>query len=165
MGRSRPARGPARLRTPLPQRLMELLPGVDVRIVADRATEGPWRNSNERPNAATWQVRPERSAAKPDRILLPFTNLAISRRAFEAAIRLANAEGSTIVPAFLARVPRNLPIDSALPAACSVGMPLLEAIEQQASAAGHPRRLESQPGTHLPRRAASACSMRSTSIA
>jgi len=37
MGRSRPARGFARLRTPLPQRLMELLPGVDVRIVADRA--------------------------------------------------------------------------------------------------------------------------------
>jgi len=37
LGRSRPARGLARLRTPLPQRLMELLPGVDVRIVADRA--------------------------------------------------------------------------------------------------------------------------------
>jgi two-component system, OmpR family, sensor histidine kinase KdpD len=37
MGRSRPAHGLARLRTPLPQRLMELLPGVDVRIVADRA--------------------------------------------------------------------------------------------------------------------------------
>jgi two-component system sensor histidine kinase KdpD len=36
MGRSRPVRGVARLRTPLPQRLMELLPGVDVRIVADR---------------------------------------------------------------------------------------------------------------------------------
>jgi two-component system sensor histidine kinase KdpD len=37
MGRSQPARGIARLRTPLPQRLMELLPGVDVRIVADRS--------------------------------------------------------------------------------------------------------------------------------
>jgi two-component system sensor histidine kinase KdpD len=37
MGRARPARGVARMRTPLPQRLMELLPGVDVRIVADRA--------------------------------------------------------------------------------------------------------------------------------
>jgi len=37
MGRSRPARGLARLRVPLPQRLMELLPGVDVRIVADRS--------------------------------------------------------------------------------------------------------------------------------
>ena len=37
MGRSRPARGIARLRTPLPQRLMELLPRVDVRVVADRS--------------------------------------------------------------------------------------------------------------------------------
>jgi two-component system, OmpR family, sensor histidine kinase KdpD len=37
MGRSRPARGLARLRVPLPQRLMEALPGVDVRIVADRS--------------------------------------------------------------------------------------------------------------------------------
>jgi two-component system, OmpR family, sensor histidine kinase KdpD len=37
LGRSRPARGLGRLRLPLPQRLMELLPGVDVRIVADRS--------------------------------------------------------------------------------------------------------------------------------
>ena len=37
MGRSRPPQGLARLRTPLPQRLLERLPGVDVRIVADRA--------------------------------------------------------------------------------------------------------------------------------
>jgi two-component system sensor histidine kinase KdpD len=37
MGASRPARGLARLRTPLSQRLMELLPGVDVRLVADRS--------------------------------------------------------------------------------------------------------------------------------
>ena len=37
MGASRPARGLSRLRTPLPQRLIQLLPGVDVRIVADRA--------------------------------------------------------------------------------------------------------------------------------
>ncbi len=73
-----------------------------------------------------------------DRILLPFSSQAISRRAFEAAIRLAKAEGSTLVPAFLARVPRNLPLESALPAACSIGMPLLEAIEQQATAAGVP---------------------------
>ncbi|HEY2637892.1 MAG TPA: histidine kinase, partial [Solirubrobacteraceae bacterium] len=37
LGRSRETRGPARLRTPLPQELMRRLPGVDVRIVADRA--------------------------------------------------------------------------------------------------------------------------------
>jgi two-component system sensor histidine kinase KdpD len=41
LGHSRPARGLARLRTPLPQRLLELLPGVDVRIVADRARRPP----------------------------------------------------------------------------------------------------------------------------
>jgi two-component system sensor histidine kinase KdpD len=37
IGGARPARGLARLRTPLPQRLMQRLPGVDVRIVADRS--------------------------------------------------------------------------------------------------------------------------------
>ena len=37
LGRSREPSGLARLRTPLPQQLMRRLPGVDVRIVADRA--------------------------------------------------------------------------------------------------------------------------------
>jgi len=37
VGSSRPARGLDRLRVPLPQRLMQRLPGVDVRIVADRS--------------------------------------------------------------------------------------------------------------------------------
>ena len=37
LGRSREPRGLARLRTPLPQQLMRRLPGVDVRIVADRS--------------------------------------------------------------------------------------------------------------------------------
>jgi nucleotide-binding universal stress UspA family protein len=69
-------------------------------------------------------------------ILLPFTGQAISRRAFEAAVRLARAENATIVPAFLARVPRNLPIDSPVPGQCAGGMPLLEAIEQRAAAQG-----------------------------
>jgi nucleotide-binding universal stress UspA family protein len=66
------------------------------------------------------------------RILLPFTGQEISRRAFEAAVRLAKAENATLMPAFLARVPRNLPLDSPLPAQSAAGMPLLEAIEQRA---------------------------------
>ena len=70
------------------------------------------------------------------RILLPFTGQAISRRAFEAAVRLAKAEDATIMPAFLARVPRQLPLNSALPGQCGNGMPLLEAIEQRASGQG-----------------------------
>jgi nucleotide-binding universal stress UspA family protein len=70
------------------------------------------------------------------RILLPFTGQAISRRAFEAAVRLAKAENATIMPAFLARVPRNLPIDSPLPAQSATAMPLLEMIEQRATSQG-----------------------------
>ncbi len=107
---------------------------------ANRCRPGPAPHGGTGMNtqSAPEQSAPERSAAKPNRILLPFTNQAISRRAFEAAIRLAHAEGSTIVPAFLARVPRNLPIESPLPAACAIGMPLLEAIEQRATAEGIP---------------------------
>jgi nucleotide-binding universal stress UspA family protein len=67
------------------------------------------------------------------RILLPFAGQAISRRSFEAAVRLAKAEDATIMPAFLTTVPLNLPLDTALPVQCARGMPLLEAIEQRAT--------------------------------
>ena len=83
--------------------------------------------------------RPARNRPRPvNRILLPFTGQAISRRAFEAAVRLAKAEDATVVPAFLARVPRQLPVDSPLPVQCSQGMPLLEAIEQRLASQGVP---------------------------
>ena len=72
------------------------------------------------------------------RILLPFTGQEISRRAFEAAVRLAKAENAIIMPAFLARVPMSLPLESALPVQCARGMPLLEAIEQRVSSQGIP---------------------------
>jgi len=72
------------------------------------------------------------------RILLPFTGEQISRRSFEAAVRLAKAENAIIMPAFLAHVPMNLPLETALPVQCARGMPLLEAIEQRASSLGVP---------------------------
>jgi nucleotide-binding universal stress UspA family protein len=81
--------------------------------------------------------KPTRERPQPvRRILLPFTGDEISRRAFEAAIRLAKAEGATLMPALLATVPRTLPLDSPLPAQCTFAMPLLEAIEQRAEAQG-----------------------------
>jgi nucleotide-binding universal stress UspA family protein len=70
------------------------------------------------------------------RILVPFTGTSISRRAFDAAIRLARVEGATIMPAYLARVPRHLPLDAPLPIQCHTAMPLLETIEQRATALG-----------------------------
>lgn len=80
---------------------------------------------------------PARDRPRPvRRILLPFSGQAISRRSFEAAVRLAKAENAIIMPAFLTRVPMNLPLDSALPVQCARGMPLLEAIEQRVSSQG-----------------------------
>jgi nucleotide-binding universal stress UspA family protein len=92
--------------------------------------------------AAGWWLPPHGRHPAADRatavrhILLPFTGTTISRRALEAAIRLAKAENAVIIPAFLARVPRTLPLRSPLPRQCELGMPLLEALEQRATAQG-----------------------------
>jgi hypothetical protein len=80
--------------------------------------------------------RRRRATVGDRRILLPFTGTSISRRSLEAAVRLARAEDAIIMPAFLASVPRHLPIDAPLPAQCLQAMPLLEAIEQKVIAAG-----------------------------
>jgi nucleotide-binding universal stress UspA family protein len=82
--------------------------------------------------------RAGRGAAPVRRILLPFSGEAISRRSFEAAVRLAKAENAVIMPAFLASVPMNLPLETALPVQAARGMPLLEAIEQSAASQGVP---------------------------
>lgn len=67
-------------------------------------------------------------------ILLPFTGAEISRRAVDAALRLARAEEATLMPAYLARVPKSLPLDCAIPKEADSAMAMLEAIEQRASA-------------------------------
>ncbi len=67
-------------------------------------------------------------------ILLPFTGTSISRRAIDAALRLARAEGATLMPAYLAAVPKQLPLECPIPAEAAKAMPLLEAIEQRAAA-------------------------------
>jgi Universal stress protein family len=80
---------------------------------------------------------PSRGRPRPvRRILLPFTGQAISRRSFEAAVRLAKAENAIVMPAFLARVPMSLPLDTPLPMQSASAMPLLEAVEQRLAAQG-----------------------------
>jgi len=78
---------------------------------------------------------------RPDdirQILLPFTGTEISRRAVDAALRLARAEDALLMPAYLATVPKQLPLDCAIPAEAAKAMPMLEAIEQRAAAQGVP---------------------------
>jgi nucleotide-binding universal stress UspA family protein len=69
-------------------------------------------------------------------ILLPFTGTEISRRAVDAALRLARAEGATLMPAYLAAVPKRLPLDCSIPTEAAKAMPMLEAIEQRATVQG-----------------------------
>jgi nucleotide-binding universal stress UspA family protein len=71
-------------------------------------------------------------------ILLPFTGTEISRRAVDAAMRLARAENATLMPAYLAQVPKSLPLGCAIPNEAARAMSMLEAIEQRASAQGVP---------------------------
>jgi len=82
--------------------------------------------------------RPAGETEVVHRILLPFTGSEISRRALDAALRLARAEGATLMPAYLARVPKSLPLDCAIPKEADRAMAMLEAIEQRATAQGVP---------------------------
>jgi nucleotide-binding universal stress UspA family protein len=82
--------------------------------------------------------RDQRLEPGPERILFPFAGRALSRRALDAALRLCRAEGATLVPAYLARVPLTLPMESPLPRQSREALPILEAIEQRAQKAGVP---------------------------
>lgn len=77
-------------------------------------------------------------AASTRRILFPFVAYALSPRALDAALRLANTEDATLVPVFLARVSLHLPLDTPLPRQSEIALPLQEAIEQRATAFGVP---------------------------
>jgi nucleotide-binding universal stress UspA family protein len=67
------------------------------------------------------------------RILFPFVGQALSTRAFDVALRIARAEGATLVPAYLAIVPLSVQLDTPLKKQAEVALPMLEAIEQRAA--------------------------------
>ena len=71
------------------------------------------------------------------RILFPFVGTGVSRAALEATLRLARAREATLMPAYLAIVPHHLSLDAAVPVReAEAAVPLLELIEQRATAAG-----------------------------
>ena len=92
-------------------------------------------------------------ATSARRILFPFVAGALSQRALDAALRLAAAEGATLVPVFLARVSLDLPLESPLPRQCSMAMPLLEADRAARHRGGDPRGRPDRAGTQPPSRA------------
>lgn len=72
------------------------------------------------------------------RIAFPFTGEGLSEPALAAALRLARAEGATLMPVYLALVPLRLEMDVPLRSECEIAFALLEAIEQRAMRAKIP---------------------------
>lgn len=83
--------------------------------------------------------RRTRGGGSGRRILFPFNGLTVSQAALELTLALARAQDATLMPAYLAVVPHQLSLESAVPARESeAAMPLLELIEQRATSAGVP---------------------------
>jgi Universal stress protein family len=93
--------------------------------------KAPWRDTKA-------PADKDRPAAEAPRILFPFIAPALSRRALDAALRLARADGAVLIPAFLAPVPRWLPLDCPLPRQATAAVASQEAIEQRAASFGVP---------------------------
>ena len=186
LGRSRPARGLARLRVPLPQRLMARLPGVDVRIVADRSSRSSAREAmsaaldlHQSPPAAPslgiaagYWLPPHGRRAR--RVTVPGPCAASCSRSpdrrspaarFEAAVRLAKAENAIVMPAFLARVPMNLPLEIGPAGAVRQRDAAARGDRAAPVLAGRAGRLARRPRALRPRRAAQTARRRSSSTA
>jgi hypothetical protein len=71
-------------------------------------------------------------------VLVPFTAGELDPRVLDAAIRIARAEGATLVPAYLIVVPFEFSLEAPLKRQVEVAMPLLEAVEHAALRAGVP---------------------------
>ena len=153
MGTPRARNALRRLTAPaLPFRLLQLLPGVDLRIVADRSRRTPRRRMTavlHHPAdlailarvlgtlyARDRRQRARRSPQVPTESSSPSPDTRSRAGALDAALRLALADHATLVPVFLVRVPMQLGLDSPLPRQCSEGLPLLETIEQRAATLG-----------------------------
>jgi len=85
-------------------------------------------------------LAPRRRRPKPGalRILVPFTGGTLEPTVLTAAIRIAQAQEATLVPAYLLRVPLQYPEDSPIASEVEVALPLLEAVEHAALRAGVP---------------------------
>jgi len=91
--------------------------------------------------ALAYRSRPPRALRPPRngrRILVPFTGGGLDPTVLDAAIRVAHAEGATLVPAYLLVVPLEFPEDSPLTREVEVAVPALEAVEHAALRSGVP---------------------------
>jgi hypothetical protein len=70
------------------------------------------------------------------RVLVPFTGGELDPVVLEAAIRVAQLQGATLVPAYLIVTPLEYALDAPMQKQVAMAMPLLEAVEHAALRAG-----------------------------
>ena len=88
---------------------------------------------SRRRKSAARQLAPPASTR---RLLFPYVSQALSKRALNAAFRLAAAEQATVIPVCLTRVPLSLPLDTPIPRQLAIALPVQEAIEHHAATQG-----------------------------
>ena len=121
------------LRGSLLSRMVRELPGIDIRVIADRALR------EERARMRLWRRKPAAAPVKASRgCSSPSPTGLSTRRCSQAAIRIARAEEAILVPAFLVVVPLEYDVEAALARKAEEAMPLLEAVETAAARAGVP---------------------------
>ena len=72
------------------------------------------------------------------RVLVPFTRGQLDQAVLDAAIRIARAEDSTLVPAYRIVTPLEFALDAPMHQQVTAAMPLLEAVEHASLKAGVP---------------------------
>jgi hypothetical protein len=82
--------------------------------------------------------RRQPEAASARRILFPIVGSRISVPALDTTLRLARSEQATLMPVYLAIVPKQQSLESALPSQAEAALPVLELIDQRATRAGVP---------------------------
>jgi hypothetical protein len=87
-------------------------------------------------NLIPWRRRSPQPGSR--RILVPFTGGELDPTVLGAAIRIARAEEATLVPAYLIVTPLEYAMDAPMGQQVSVAVPLLEAVECEASRGGVP---------------------------
>jgi hypothetical protein len=84
-----------------------------------------------------WPFRASRrTTSGARRILVPFTGGELDPTVLHAAIRIARAENATLVPAYLIVTPLEYAMNAPMGQQVSVAVPMLEAVECEASRAG-----------------------------
>ena len=86
-----------------------------------------------------WRKRDPELRPGQHRLLVPFADRQLDPAVLEAALRIARAEGSVLVPAYLLVVPLEFSLDAPVQNdELGRAMPLLEAVELAARRAGVP---------------------------